>query len=189
MIQKTLIPIGVVLATVVLALIIVKNKLVRGPQIKSQQGIPLQSTVPIKKGVKLQDFQLVRHQGSPILFSQLSAKVTLINFWASWCEACMVELPSIIKLREKFQTRGFDVALVNLDEHPDKVLPTILKRLKIDFPIYLDPESKLGSFFNVHAIPLTVVLSKGGEVLFHHSGEYDWSSPKIHKLAEEWLMP
>lgn len=54
-----------------------------------------QSTIELKEGNTLPDLELTRTDGSKILLSSIPAKVTLINFWATWCEACMEEMPSL----------------------------------------------------------------------------------------------
>jgi thiol-disulfide isomerase/thioredoxin len=140
-------------------------------------------------GNSLPDFQLYPIPGKPdgIAVSSLKAKVTLVNFWASWCEACMIEMPSIVKLREAKHSKGLEVALINVDENPEAVVPPILKQLGIGFSTYFDKDSQLSDLFDVHAIPLTVILDQNRKILLIESGERDWNSNEIQEQVEQWL--
>ena len=114
-------------------------------------------------------------------------KPIVVDFWATWCEACMVEMPSILKLRQEFKPKGFDLVAVNVDENPNAVLPKTLKKLGIDFPVFIDEENKLGDLFQIQAIPLTVIIDKDRKVLYIEGGEKDWYSKEVRELMQGWL--
>ncbi|MBI4924280.1 MAG: TlpA family protein disulfide reductase [Bdellovibrio sp.] len=120
-------------------------------------------------------------------FSELKAKVALINFFASWCESCMLEIPALIKLRSLYQNKGFELILVNLDEKPEAVLPKFINNFEINFPIYIDTTGKLGVFFNVQAIPTTVILDKNRKILLLETGDRNWESVKTRVFLEKAL--
>lgn len=124
-----------------------------------------------------------------IVLDEFSGKVVLINFWASWCAACMAEMPSIQKLYEIYKDSGFIVIGVNVDENPEKVVPGIVSKLGLTFQNYTDIDGKLSEAFGVVAIPYSIVANRKLDVVWAESGERDWSSPKvveeIKKLTEE----
>ena len=180
--QKTLIPLLGILILIVIALSVIKSRL---PQKSAEIGSA--ANVEIKTGSTLPDFKLTPFEGKPFLVSQSKAKVLLVNFWATWCEACMVEMPSIVKLRERYQSRGFDVAAINVDENPAAVLPRTITQLKINFPVFTDPEQKLAELFNVQAIPLTVVLNQERKILLVENGERNWDDKEVHGWLDQWL--
>jgi thiol-disulfide isomerase/thioredoxin len=122
-----------------------------------------------------------------VKFSELKSKVVLINFWASWCDSCMVEMPSIQKLYETYQSQGFEVAGVNVDDDPASVVPKIVKDLKLTFPMYVDNNQNLSQYFDVVAIPFTVILDSSRKILFVESGERDWNSEDVHTQLKLWL--
>jgi len=153
-------------------------------------GNPGPADVAVVVGATIPDFELQDLQGKKSKFSDLGAKgtkVIMINFWATWCEACVVEMPSIVELRRSFKDRGFEVLAVNVDENPTAVVPKAARELGIDFPVYIDPETKLAALFDVHAIPLTVIIDKTGKVLFVESGERNWNGSDIREQMERWL--
>ncbi|MEO5970292.1 MAG: TlpA disulfide reductase family protein [Bdellovibrionia bacterium] len=136
---------------------------------------------------RLAALDLTQLDGKSVKIADLNAKIFLINFWATWCEACIEEMPSIVKLRESFKDRGFEVLGINVDENPKAVVPKSIQQFKMDFPVFIDPEGKLSDLFDVHAIPLTVVLRKKGEILAVVSGGRDWNSAEVRAKLERWL--
>ncbi len=181
-IAKFLIPVVLIIGAAVVALNVVKSRLESTPQ-----GSVLGQRAEVRLGGKVPDFPLQIFQGKETKFSELKSKVLLINFWATWCSACIIEMPSIVKLRSLYHDKGFDVIAVNLDDNPDAVVPRSLKQLGITFPVYTDPSGKLGELFDVHAIPLTVILRQDGLVLKIHAGDLDWSSNEVKAEVEKWL--
>ncbi len=142
----------------------------------------------LRIGAQIPDFP-VRRFGTndwPKL-SQLPGKLTMINFWASWCEACVQEMPSIVKLHDAYKDKGFDVVAINLDESPNEAIPRVVRKLKIDFPVYTDPEGKIAEIFDVHAIPLTVILDSQRRILMFENSELDWDSNVVRAKIEKWL--
>src|SRR5688572_1298378 len=107
---KVLIPVGVLLTLILGALMLIRLQVSQTPG--GADG------VEIRQGNRLPDFTLTYLNGTTTPVSKISAKVMMINFWATWCEACMEEMPSIVKLRNTYQSRGFEVLGVNLDEDP-----------------------------------------------------------------------
>lgn len=174
---KFLIPAAVILTLVVGGLTLVKSQ-------TAKQGIQVPANT---KPGEFPDFTLTQFEGKSIKFSELGAKVVLLNFWATWCEACVTEMPSIVKLQHAYQDKGLKVLLVNVDEKPESVLPRSMKELGIDFQVFTDPNQKLSEIFDVHAIPLTMILDKDRNVLFEHNGEYDWDKDEFRSRLDGWL--
>jgi peroxiredoxin len=177
--MKAVVPVAAILAAVTGGLYFLKG----------QVGRPgAEAGAEIKVGSILPDFELKPYDGGPARkLSQLGAKVVMVNFWATWCEACMVELPSIVEAREKYHARGFEVLAIDVDENPAAVVPKVAARLGMKFPILTDPEGELAELFDVHAIPLTVVAGKDRKVLYMESGERDWSADDARAQLEKWL--
>lgn len=142
--------------------------------------------VEVKVGDTVPDFTAAKFGGGSLKFSEMKSKVTMVNFWATWCEACIIEMPSIVKLRESYKDQGFEVVGVSLDENQSLVGPA-LKKFGMAFPIVTDDEGKLGELFEVHAIPVTFILDRSGKVLFIHRGELDWNSTKFRERLGDWL--
>lgn len=141
----------------------------------------------VQVGTVMEDFSLTTLDGNQKPLSALGHRIVLINFWATWCDACIVEMPSLVALREKYSPRKFEVLAVSVDENPRSVVPRFIEKLNLTFPIYTDSDNTLSDLFDVHAIPHTVILDQNRKVLLVESGERDWNSESVHKLMEEWL--
>jgi len=177
-IKRVFLPLVLVLGLILVTLSLMKQYSVR-------QDIDKDSDVSV--GASLPDFEVQEFGKGPITYSKIKAKVVLVNFWATWCDACVNEMPSIVQLRDSYKQRGFDVIAVNVDEEPEAVLPSAIRSLKIDFPVYVDPEGKLGDIFDLHAVPFTVILDKNRKVLFVENGERNWNSSEVRSNLEQWL--
>lgn len=177
---KIMIPVLVIVAASAGSLWFLKSK--TAPETGGGGG-----TAELAVGSTLPDFELDTLDGKRLKASELKGKVVLINFWATWCEACMVEMPSIVALHQRFKDQGFEVVAVNVDENPENVVPKTASELKFDFPVYRDPESRLADLFEVQAIPLSIVMDKNRKILVIETGERDWNGSEVHKLMGQWL--
>ncbi len=181
---KALVPLVIIFAIVVVGLQLVKYKLNSGaPARQESQG----DVATLKEGAVLPDFDLQTLDGKKLKYSDLGAKVVLLNFWATWCEACIVEMPSIVKLNQMYKDKGLTVVAVNLDEKPDAAVPRAVKQLKIDFPVYVDASGTLANLFDVHAIPLTIIMNKDRKVLYVEGGERDWTDSEMKTKMDQWI--
>ncbi len=118
---------------------------------------------------------------------KLKGKIFLVNFWASWCVACIAEMPGIAKLYDKFKTDGLEVVSVNVDEKPEKAIPAVVEKLHLNFQIYTDIDESLTRQFNVVAIPFSAVIDRNLRVIWAESGERDWASGKVVNEIKELL--
>jgi thiol-disulfide isomerase/thioredoxin len=178
--KKVFIPIAVILVLVVGALMAIKASVHKETRLATQ---PLELT----EGAEVPNFELTKIDGGKIQIGDLSSKVTMINFWASWCEACMEEMPSIVTLRDQYAPKGFEVVGVNVDENPAEVTPPLVKKLGMKFPIFTDSGNALAELFDVHAIPLTVIINKSRKILLVEPGGRDWNTDEMHQLLDKWV--
>lgn len=112
------------------------------------------------------------------------SRIEIINLWATWCEACMVEMPSLQKLDELMQAEGVRVLLVSVDEEYKTEVPPVVKQLGLKLPLFIDSEQRLAEALDVSMIPVTyIVESSTRKILAIESGERDWSgSAMVEKI-------
>lgn len=119
-------------------------------------------------------------KGDTISLSSLKGKVVFINFWATWCLPCRVEMPSIQKLKNTLEGEDRIVFLmVDVDDNM-KASAKFLKKRKLNFRVYAPASGLPNSFLN-RAIPTTVILDKEGEMALRVEGAVDYSSEKVKK--------
>ena len=114
-------------------------------------------------------------------------KVSLINFWATWCLPCMKELPSLNRLFELKKNEDFQVIGINSDyENQKKLVDKTIKELKVSFPQVLDKEGKLVEKFNVSGLPTTLVIHND-KVVRVLAGEHDFDAQEFLKFINKLL--
>jgi peroxiredoxin/outer membrane lipoprotein-sorting protein len=127
---------------------------------------------PDLSGKKAEDFTLDDLDGKPVRLSSLRGKVVLLDFWATWCGPCRIEMPSIQKLHREFKTRGLVVLGINYGEEPARVRPFLLKN-GYEFRILLDRMQSVGQRYQVSGIPALFIIDKSGTIRTHFVGVRD----------------
>ena len=127
---------------------------------------------PDLSGKKAEDFTLSDLDGKPVKLSSLRGKVVMLDFWATWCGPCRIEMPSIQKLHREFKGRGLIVLGINYGEEPAKVRP-FLEKNGYDFRILLDRQQTVGLRYQVSGIPTLFIIDKAGTIRAHFVGVRD----------------
>ena len=144
-------------------------------------------TASLAMGSQIPDFALFKFKGDRLLFSQLKSKVILINFWATWCAPCLIEMPSIIDLWKKYKDQGLMVVFINVDDDPESVMPRYIDQLEIPFPVFIDFKQVATNLFDVSGLPMTVILRKDRTVLYTLTGERNWNDASVHEQIDKWF--
>lgn len=90
-------------------------------------------------------------------------KVTLVNFWATWCPPCRGEIPELIQLYKKYAPQKVALLAVDLQEDPGKV-KAFAKENGMNFPILMDTNGMVGSQYRVSGIPTTFIMDSKGQI-------------------------
>jgi peroxiredoxin len=149
MIKLTKMAVAVFLLTVVLA--------VAGCSGDSDGG---QGTVP---GSPAPDFQLESLDGPAISLSDLRGRPVLLNFWATWCGPCRLEIPFLkeVSRDESWRAQGLVILAVNLGE-PAADVREFVEFYGLTFPVLLDSQGQIGMLYNAASIPTTYFVDKDG---------------------------
>ena len=130
----------------------------------------------------LQDLQGRTHR-----LADYRGKVVLVNFWATWCEPCRDEMPSIERLRQSLAGQPFEVLAVNIGE-PLGRIERFLERMPLDFPMLLDRDTGVAKAWKARVVPATFLVGPDGRIRYVHYGELDWSSEPVRKRVAELLQ-
>ncbi|HZZ93166.1 MAG TPA: TlpA disulfide reductase family protein [Usitatibacter sp.] len=122
--------------------------------------------------------------GRRVDLRQLQGRVVLVNFWATWCEPCRAEMPSIERLRARLEGRPFEVLAVNYGESREKVAQ-FLQHEHVALPVLLDPDKEVGDAWNAKGLPMTFLVDVRGRVRYWAFGEMDWSRGEALKVVEK----
>jgi thiol-disulfide isomerase/thioredoxin len=124
--------------------------------------------------------ELADLQGTKHTLAGYRGKVVLVNFWATWCEPCREEMPSIERLRASLQGRPFVVLAVNLAE-PESRIRKFLEAVPVGFPVLLDRDTKTSRAWQAKLLPATYIVGPDGRIRYRHVGELDWSRPEVRE--------
>ena len=124
--------------------------------------------------------------GQPFRLEQLRGKVVLVNFWATWCEPCIEEMPSMQKLRNRLAGAPFEIVAVNHQEGEPRIR-NFLKKVPLDFPIVRDTDGSVTRAWQARIFPSSYLVDADGKIRYVLAGAIDWSAPASVKKVESLL--
>jgi len=143
---------------------------------------------PVGRGRTAPDFVLPALSGTAsVSLRDLRGKVVLLNFWATWCKPCLDEMPAMERLYTTLKGEGepFELLAISVDEDRAEV-EQFRERLKLSFPILLDPKKRTARTYQTYKFPETLLLDAEGIVVARFIGPRDWDVPayreRIRKL-------
>ena len=133
------------------------------------------------------DFTLKNLQQQSLTLSQLKGKVVMLNFWASWCEPCKEEMPSMQRLYKQMQGKPFEIIAVSIDKEESK-MKEFLTKFPVTFPILRDPDEQIAKkHYAITGVPETFVIDSKGNIIRHVIGSFDWDHPQLIELLKQLL--
>ena len=133
-------------------------------------------------------FRLVFMDGRAASLDDWRDKLVVLNFWATWCQPCTIEMPALEALWTRYRDRGLVVVGVSVDRGaPRRILEPYLRTLGLTFPILLDPDLQTAGAWRVTALPATFIVRPGGEVAGIAVGAREWNSREMTALLETML--
>ena len=132
--------------------------------------------------------ELAATDGSTKRLEDYRGRVVLVNFWATWCEPCREEMPSIERLRRSIDARRFAVVAVNVGEGP-RAAENFAEKMGLGgFTVLLDRDTKASRAWGARVLPATFIVDPGGKVRFSYYGAIDWSRPDVRKAISELIV-
>jgi thiol-disulfide isomerase/thioredoxin len=117
-------------------------------------------------------WKLTDLNGRSVSFSDFRGKVVILDFWATWCAPCRVEIPQFVALQKQYGAKGLTVIGVSLDEQGLDVVKKFVKGLAVNYPIVIGNEKVAEAYGGIDAIPTTFVIDRQGRIVGRHMG-YD----------------
>jgi peroxiredoxin len=118
------------------------------------------------------DFTLSDSNGASVKLSSYKGRVVLLDFWATWCEGCKVEIPWYMDFQKKYKEEGLSVVGVSMDEEGWKSVKPFLADKKINYPVVIGNED-LAKLFGITMLPVTLLIDRNGKVAELHIGMVD----------------
>jgi thiol-disulfide isomerase/thioredoxin len=121
-----------------------------------------------KKGLEtgqIPPVSLTTLEGKTYSFGPKDGKVTLVVFWATWCQPCLMEIPSLIEWHEKYREQGFRVVSINIDDPEGQKMAAIYQKYNINYPMLMDDGTSEQKFGGLQALPTSFLLGRDGKVV------------------------
>jgi peroxiredoxin len=116
------------------------------------------------------DFALIDSGGSTFQLANNRGKVVLLNFWATWCGPCEVEIPWFIEFQKTYKDRGFTVVGASTDYPGWKLVRPFIERRHMNYPVIISNPELAASYHHVEALPTTFLIDRQGRVAARHIG-------------------
>ncbi len=112
------------------------------------------------------DFTLTDAAGKEVKLSDYRGKVVLLNFWATWCGPCTLEIPWFVEFEQEYKSKGFEVIGVSMDEEGWKAIKPYIAERKINYRILLGNDSVTQLYGGVDSLPTTFIIDRDGKFAF-----------------------
>jgi len=131
-------------------------------------------------------FTLEDLRGSMMSLKDFRGKVIFLNFWASWCGPCRIEMPAMELLWQVFQDDDFVILAVDVKEERDTV-SSFIEKNDYTFPVLLDSRGKVANMYDVRAYPTSFLIDWEGKVVGKAVGAREWASKDSFDLIKYLL--
>jgi thiol-disulfide isomerase/thioredoxin len=151
------------------------------PEIKlafEDMGIPV-----LQQPIPMLGFSATLADGKTINLKDLTGKVIFLNFWATWCGPCRMEMPSMEVLYQRFKEDGLEILAVNVRES-QKDVKAFMDEYKLSFPAALDTNGDIAANYAIEAFPTTYIIDRNGGIITRLVGAINWDVPELIELFE-----
>ncbi len=129
-------------------------------------------------------FTIRNLKGNLISLDSFKGQVVVLNFWATWCVPCRIEMPAFEHLFRRYRSQGLTVLGVSLDKGADEKVRKFVEEYQLSFPILIDSDGKAEKLYPSVSIPFTFVIDKIGRIVARVDGAKNWESNETFEAIE-----
>jgi thiol-disulfide isomerase/thioredoxin len=143
---------------------------------------PLATQRPWPQGRPTPALDLAAQDGPRWRLAAARGKLVMLNFWATWCEPCRSEMPSLELMAQRHESQGLEVVTVNYRES-SAAISRFLELMPLSLPVLRDADGAVAKAWGVNVFPTTIVVGRDGRARLSRIGEVDWNAA----LEREWV--
>src|ERR1700735_404835 len=147
-------------------------------------SLPLQAQTGWRVGHAAPNFSRRGLDHRKIALSSYRGKIVLLNFWATWCEPCLTEMPTFVEWQKEYGSGNFQVIGISMDDAAPEVIATV-SRLKLNYPVLMGDEYLGAAYGGVLGLPVTFLVDRDGKIRARYQGT---SLPRIHRDIQNLLQ-
>jgi len=126
------------------------------------------------------ELRFVDATGRPRTLADFRGKVVLLNVWATWCEPCREEMPTLDRLQARLGGDRFQVVALSVDKQGATIARKFYDEFAIKaLPLYIDPTAKAAFVLNAPGLPMTLLVDRNGREIGRHLGAVKWDAPEV----------
>jgi peroxiredoxin len=149
-------------------------------------AVPVLTEAP-RVGHLAPDFVLTTLDGREVRMSDYRGHVVFLNFWATWCGPCKVEMPAMERLYREYRRQGFAILAVSSDPEGAAVTRPFRDSLGLSFTIAHDPDAVVMRMYGVRTLPHTFLVDRQGVITHQVFGARDWQDPEARDGIQQLL--
>jgi peroxiredoxin len=150
----------------------------------NREGVPLPAKgAPLNVGDKAHDFSLPDLEGNEVALADFEGRPVIVNFWATWCPPCRLEMPEFERIYQAYANDGLVILAINESEQAEQVNEFFYDEMNFSYTPLLDEESAVGDAYGAVGLPATFFVDAGGQVTAVHRGAL--TQTQIEKYLEE----
>ncbi len=127
--------------------------------------------------------KLLDYTGNKFELHDYKNKVTVVNFWATWCIPCVKEIPSLNRLIALMKNKPFELISINFQEKPE-IIQKFQEMVKVKFPVLMDSDGKTANDWKVIAFPSTFLIGRDGKIHYGVNAGIEWDTPEVTEIVE-----
>ena len=132
-------------------------------------------------------FKLRNIKGNYESLDSYRGEVVVLNFWATWCAPCRIEMPSFEKLYRRYRSEGVTVLAITLDKNSENKIKSFVDEYGLSFPILLDEKGEVERLYPSMTIPFTYIIDRQGRIVARVDGAKNWESSETFEAIEYLL--
>jgi peroxiredoxin len=140
-----------------------------------------------QEGFLAPNFSLPDLGGTQISLSDYRGKVVLLNFWATWCSPCRMEIPSLERLYQLRKDKGFEILAVSVDRTSPSKVAAFVANYQMSFPVLVNRQGDVGQRYWTRAIPTSFLLDKKGVIRWKVPGARKWDDAFVLSKLDQLL--
>ncbi len=134
----------------------------------------------LDEGEAAPGFSLQTRDGTQVSLAQFKGKTVLLNFWATWCPPCVMEMPSLSRLQTLLKARGLEVVAISLDGSWQEV-EAFSGKHPLSMNLLLDAGGEVGGRYGAFRLPVTFLIDRDGKIAKTYLGPREWMEPGLVK--------
>ena len=159
----------IILTLVVAVMIFAGVRSSRGPKVSPMLGNSKPLVYGEVKGKEAPDFVLHDLEGKQVKLSDFRGKAVLLNFWATWCGPCKVEMPWFVEMQKQYGPQGLEIIGVALDDSGKEAIQKFAKEMGVNYLI-LQGHDAVGDAYGALGLPTTYFIDRTGKIIDSDSG-------------------